>query len=175
MQRNQIQWTQWCHPSIAKAIEPSQGVNTIEHTNPINQPKQAKQWHESYQTNQANQSNQSHQACRQEAHSTKQIIWDWIGWDLPLLGCMGLPWLGIACTASLIVWFWGGLSYWTWWLHWIVLDMLWVALIWFIEVFFKISCAYTSLDLTWFQLITLIDWLFLFFFAFALWYSLIAL
>ena len=161
MQCNQIQWTQWCHPSIAKAIEPTQAVNTINHTHPINQFKQAQPWHQSYQTNQANQPNQSNQACRQwifqhnESHGTELDATDHIG----LYG-LALHGIRLCYLIERMV------------LSWVyLLDSNWIGLLTLDCVGYAVSgldlnhCCVSfdlfRLHLTWlgFQLITLIDWL----------------
>ena len=92
---------------------------------------------------------------------TNHMGLDWM-W-LITLGCLGLSWMGIACTVALIVWFWVGLFYFTRfdsvWLHYIVLDMLWVAFIWFTGVFDFTRLDFTLPDLVsnWSEMISDID------------------
>ena len=153
MQCNQIQWTQWCHPSIAKAIETTQAVNTINHTNPINLPKQAKQWHSSYQTNQVNQPNQSNRACRHLIlQQNKSHELDCM--QLITLGCRSLPWMGFACVAWLSSWSWVGLAIGLYLIPfgYIGLCLICFQWLWFDSLMCFMSCANISLDLIWFSI-----------------------
>ena len=130
-------------------------------TNPSSQHNQSYQSKPPVQTSKAmtsiisNQSsqpikiNQIKHADNNPCSKTKHMGLDWM-W-LITLGCLGFSWMGIACTASLIVWFWAGLFYFSRfdsvWLHYIVLDMLWVAFIWFTGVFDFTCLDFTLLDL----------------------------
>ena len=117
-----------------QSTSPSKQSNDISHikqikpTNQIKQIKHADNW---------------------SFNKTNHMGLDWM--RVITLGCMGLPWMGFACVAWLSAWSWVGSIYWTRFdsvcLHWIVLDMLRVALTWIIDVFHFICLDFTWLDL----------------------------
>ena len=122
-------------------------------TNPSSQHNQSYQSKPPVQTSTAmtsiisNQSsqpikiNQIKHADNNPCSKTKHMGLDWM-W-LITLGCLGFSWMGIACTASLIVWFWAGLSFFLDLIRFGYIILCWICFEWllFDSLGCLISCA----------------------------------